>query len=92
LCPEFADDCGDIALVDINRAVEAAHVFCGELPCQVMEGAGKLRAFLQSGLANDWDCVIWRKVVAIVLKGDQPESVNEPVGGISRNDVDFFLG
>src|SRR5882762_879277 len=92
LCAEFADDYGNIALIDIDRAVEAAHLLLGDFSGEVMEGVGKLREFLQSGFANDGNCVIRRKVVAVVLKGDQTESVDQPVGGIAGDDVDFFFG
>lgn len=88
---ESADDVGNIALAGIDFGVEAAHVGGGDFAGEVRESRRELRVASERVLANDGDGVISREVVKIVLKRDEVEGVDEAVGGVAGDHIDFFF-
>ena len=61
------------------------------LPPSSASTRAKLRKLFESGLADDGDGVVGRKVVAVVFEDDQMQRVDDAVGGIARDDVDFVV-
>ncbi len=78
---EGADHGGGVLVLGVDGVVEAANVGGGELSGKVGEGGAELRETRERGLANYGDGVVRREVVAVVSEGDEPEGVDEAVGG-----------
>src|SRR6266567_1983138 len=57
----------------------------------LLEGGAKLREAGESGLANDGDGVVGRKVVAVVGEGDKAEGVDEAVRGIAGDNINLMI-
>src|SRR5437867_1307796 len=71
----------------IQVAAGGGRGFAGEI-----RGGGAERGEAgESGLANDGDGVVGRKVVAVVGEGDKAEGVDEAIGGIAGDNVDLMI-
>src|SRR3984957_5235213 len=88
---EGADYGGGVALVGVDFGVHVAHVGGGDFSGEVGEGCAEGRKFGERVAADDWYGVVGREIVAIVGEADEVERVDEAVGGISGDDVDFFI-
>ena len=88
---ESADHGGGVLVLGVDGVVEAANVGGGELSGKVGEGGAELRETRERGLANYGHGVVRREVVAVVSEGDEPEGVDEAVGGIAGDDVHLMI-
>ncbi len=88
---EGADHGGGVLVLGVDGVVEAANVGGGELSGKVGEGGAELRETRERGLANYGDGVVRREVVAVVSEGDEPEGVDEAVGGVAGDDVHLMI-
>src|SRR6266705_2276277 len=88
---ELAHNRNGILVQSIDRVIQVAHVGGGEFAGEISEGGAELREAGESGLANDWDCVVGRKVVAVVGEGDKAEGVDEAVRGIAGDNIDLMI-
>src|SRR5450755_847286 len=68
-----------------------AHVRSGDFAAQFGECRAKLGELFEGGLADDGDGVVGRKVVAIVFEDYEVERVDDAIGGVARDDVDFMV-
>jgi hypothetical protein len=88
---EGADYGGGVVLVGVDFGVHVAHIGGGDFSGEVGEGRAEGRKFGQRVVADDWDGVVGREIVAVVGEADEMERVDEAVGGIAGDDVDFFV-
>ena len=88
---ERADDGGDVALVGVDFGVKVAHFFGGDFAGEVGQHGTKRWKFGEGVAANDGDGVVWREVVAVVGEGYEVEGVDQAIGGIAGDDIDFFV-
>src|SRR6267143_7207343 len=78
-------------MLGVHRVVEVANVSGGELTSEVGEGGTKLGKSRESGLADDRDGVVGRKVVAVVFEGYESEGIDEAICGVARDDVNLMI-
>src|SRR6266699_4756905 len=83
---ELAHNRNGILVQSINRVIQVAHVGGREFAGEISEGGAKLREAGESGLANDGDGVVGRKVVAVVGEGDNVDLVIEE-GAVDEAEV-----
>src|SRR6266581_709975 len=88
---ELAHNRNGILVQSINRVIQVAHVGGREFASEISEGGTELGEAGESGLTNDRDGVVGRKVVAVVGEGDKAEGVNEAVRGIAGDNVDLVI-
>src|SRR6266700_3113334 len=88
---ELAHNRNGILVQSIDRVIQVAHVGGREFAGEISEGGAKLREAGESGLANDGDGVVGRKVVTVVGEGDKAEGVDEGVRGIAGDNVDLVI-
>jgi hypothetical protein len=88
---EGADYGGGVVLVGVDFGVHVAHVGSGDFSGEVGEGCAKCGEFCERVAADDGDGVVGREIVAIVGEADEMERVDEAVGGIAGDDVDFLV-
>ena len=78
-------------VLGVDGIVQAAHVGGGKFSGEIGQGRPNLGKPRESGLANDGDSVVGRKIVKVVDERDEAERVNEAVGGIPGNDVHLMV-
>ena len=61
------------------------------LPPKFGKHCAKLRKLFERGLANDGDRIVGRKIVAVVFEDNQMQRIDDAIGGIARDDVDFVV-
>ena len=88
---ELAHDRNGILMQSIDRVIQVAHVGGREFAGEISEGGAERGEAGESGLANDGDGVVGRKVVAVVGEGDKAEGVDEAIGGIAGDNVDLMI-
>ena len=88
---EGADYGGGVALAGVDFGIELAHFLGGDFVGEIAEGGAELREFFEGVAADDWNGVVGRKVVFVVDQRDEVEGVDEAVGGIAGDDVDFIV-
>lgn len=88
---KVSDDGDDIALTGVNFRIEMAHFGLADFAGQIGQSTAKLGKFLERGIANDRDGVIWWKIMAIVIERNEVERVDETVGGIAGNNIDLAI-
>jgi len=88
---ELAHNRNGILMKSIDRVIQVAHVGGGEFAGEISEGGAELGEAGESGLANDGDGVVGRKVVAVVGECDKAEGVDEAVRGIAGDNVDLMI-
>ena len=84
-------DGGSVLVLGVDGIVQAAHVGGGKFSGEIGQGRPNLGKPRESGLANDGDSVVGRKIVKVVDERDEAERVNEAVGGIPGNDVHLMV-
>ena len=88
---EGADYGGGVVLVGVDFGVHVAHVGGRDFSGEVGEGRAEGREFGEGIVADDGDGVVWREIVAVVGEADEVKRIDEAVGGIAGDDVDFFI-
>src|SRR5437899_9868310 len=88
---ELTHDRNGILMQSIDRVIQVAHVGGREFAGEISEGGAERGEAGESGLANDGDGVVGRKVVAVVGEGDKAEGVDEAIGGIAGDNVDLMI-
>ena len=78
-------------MLGVDFGVHVAHVGGGDFSGEVGEGCAEGRKFGERVAADDWYGVVGREIVAIVGEADEVQRVDEAVGGIAGDDVDFFI-
>src|ERR1700692_626753 len=87
----LADYRGHVALLPIDKIIEVAHVLPADFAAQLRQCAAQLRKFFKRGPANDWYCVIWWKVMAVIFQDHQMQRVDDAVGGVAGHNVHFVI-
>ncbi len=82
---------GSVLMLGINGVIEPANVGGGELASEIRQRGAELRELRECGLAHDGDGVVGREVVAVVLEGDEAESINEAISGVAGDDVHLMI-
>ena len=75
----------------VERIIQAAHVGGGNFPGEIGEGGAKLRKPRESGLPNDGDGIVGRKIVEVVGERNETQRINEAVGGVAGDDVHLMV-
>ena len=78
-------------MLGVDFGVHVAHVGGGDFSGEIGEGCAEGRKFGERVAADDWYGVVGREIVAIVGEADEVQRVDEAVGGIAGDDVDFFI-
>jgi hypothetical protein len=89
--PERTDDGGRVALVGVDFGIEVPHFFGGDFVGEIGERSAKLREFYQGVAADDRDGVVGREIMIVVDERNKVEGVDESVGGIAGDDVNFLV-
>ena len=76
---EFADDIRNVAMLTVDLIVEPPHIRFRDSAGECGEGFSDLRMFPSYFVAQQWHCVVWRKIMPIVFKSQQVERIDEPV-------------
>ena len=71
-----SDDCRCVLVLGIHGVVEAADVGGGEFTGEIGQRGAELGESRESGLADDGDGVVRRKVVAVIGESDEAERID----------------
>ena len=64
----------------VDGIIHSAHFIFGNFPCELPEGRASLRMFVEHGPAHERHGFIRRKIVAVIIECDHPESGNQSIG------------
>jgi len=84
---EPADDRRDIALIGVDFGVEMTHLLDRDFARKIGQSDAKARKSSEGIAADDRDCIVRWKVVAIIVERDEVKRVDETVGGIPGHNV-----
>jgi len=87
----LTDDGGSVLVEGVDGIVQAAHVGGGKFSREIGKSRAELGKSSESGLANDGDGVVGRKIVEVVNERDKAERVNEAVGGVASDYVHLVV-
>jgi hypothetical protein len=88
---EGANGGSRVLMLRIDGVIEATNVGGSELAREFGECGTKLGKFSESGLADNGNSVIGRKIVKVVFESDQAEGIDLPVGGVASDDIHLMI-
>ena len=88
---EFVGDIFYVAVLAVECVIQLPHLLIGNLAAQLRDCLRNFRVLLDRLLANHGHCLIGRKIVAVVFKGEQVEGRNQTIRRIAGGDIDLMI-
>src|SRR5580704_10025073 len=89
---KLSDNGSYVALIAVNLEVHSAHVLDRNLPTQLCQAGAQPRDAFKGVATHHRHRIVWREIPQVVFQRNETQRFDQPVSGISCNNVHFLLG
>jgi hypothetical protein len=86
-----ADDFGGVAVLAVDGLVHGAHVVGGDASGESVEGELDLRPAAEGFVADEWNGLVGREVVPVVVENGEVEGLDGTVCSVGGDHVDLMV-
>ena len=78
-------------MLAIDRVIHATHFVLRDFRRERAQSCTDFGMLIESRATHQRHGFVWRKIMAVVLQGNHVQRRDQPIGGISRDNIDPFV-